>query len=183
MIIALKEAIWSNIKLNSGRRVALRWKFLSCSKMVTGLIMFWWKTLSCISGTDNYFFLFKLYRPQITGKVVIIRFNLSVGFVLGSGAQMNCTHNSNCAEVNYLATCSDVTKYTHRCPFYGVFFHCLCHQFGLLYSSLKKYWFCQIVSVLPRSGISSCCLLSLAATSALLCQMLVTFCKRVWLKQ
>lgn len=109
--------------------------------MVTGVIMFWWKKLSYISGTDNFFFLFKLYTPQSIEKVVIIQFSLSVGFVLGNGAQMNCTHNFSCAEVNYLATCSDVTKYAQRCPFYGGLFYCLCHQFGFLYSSLKSYGF------------------------------------------
>jgi len=59
---------------------------------------------------------------------------------LGRGGK-SCIDNITCAEVDYLAACSDVTQYMHRCPFSGSLFHCLCHQFWFLCSSLKNYWF------------------------------------------
>lgn len=62
----------------------------------------------------------------------------------------------------------------HRCPLCGPLFHCLLSVWILIQVIEKELIFLtDTVSVLPQSDISSCYVLWLAATSALLCQKLV----------
>lgn len=77
---------------------------------------------------------------------------------------VSCIGNIICAEEDYLASCNDLTKYTHRCSLYGSLFQCFCHQLDLCtdhwkeidyshrgYVSLTTEWHLVLLCVMASS--------------------------------
>lgn len=173
---ALKEAIRSTIKLNFLRDV-LCWKFWTCSKRLTGIIIFGERKSPTIWNWRKTIFISIIYisvHRENSDNLIQLKYRFCFGQWCITAAYIILFVLKR---IIWLLAMMLQNIHTGAL-FMPVYFNVSATSWiAVQFTENKLIILTEALSVLPQSGIWSCYVLWLAATCAFLCQMLGRICK------